>query len=163
MLVVSDTSAISNLALLGLLNSLREQFGSVVIPDAVTEELAALQNADATRLIGEALRFGWLESVTLTYEEQVFASTLGLDRGESEAIALAKTRSAELLCIDEAEGRAVAMGLDINVKGVLGILLDEKAAGRISQIGPHLDKLQEYCGFFISAALKARVLGLAGE
>ena len=73
------------------------------------------------------------------------------------------TRSADLLCIDEAAGRAVAMELNLHVKGVLGLLLDEKAAGRISRIEPLLDKLQIELGFFISAGLRSRVLGLAGE
>lgn len=161
MLIVSDTSAISNLALIGLLSSLREQFGKVVMPEAVARELTALSDASASKMVQDALGLGWLETVNLTDEERVFADSLRLDRGESEAIALAKTRSAELLCIDEAAGRAVA--LELNVKGVLGILLDEKTAGRIAQIRPLLDKLQKDCGFFISAALKARVLGLAGE
>lgn len=163
MLVVSDTSAISNLALLGLLNSLREQFGKVIMPEAVACELLALVDTHASGLIQEALRFGWLETMTLTGEERAFANTLRLDLGESEAIALAKMRSAELLCIDEAAGRAVAMDLNLKVRGVLGILLDEKAAGRIARIEPLLDKLQREHGFFISAGLRSRVLGLAGE
>lgn len=163
MLVVSDTSAISNLALLGLLNSLRAQFGKVVMPEAVACELLALADAPALGLIQDALRFGWLETVTLKDDERDFAASLKLDLGESEAIALAKMRSAELLCIDEAAGRAVAMDLNLNVRGVLGILLDEKASGRISMIKPLLDKLQRECGFFIDAGLRSRVLGLAGE
>lgn len=163
MLIVSDTSAISNLALIGLLSSLREQFGKVVMPEAVARELTAVSDASASKMVQDALGLGWLETVNLTDEERVLADSLRLDRGESEAIALAKTRSAELLCIDEAAGRTVALELNLNVKGVLGILLDEKTAGRIAQIRPLLDKLQKDCGFFISAALKARVLGLAGE
>lgn len=163
MLLVSDTSAISNLALLGLLHSLREQFGKVVIPEAVACELTALADAPASEHIRDAVRFGWLETVTLTAEEQAFAGKLNLDPGESKAISLAMTRSADLLCIDEAAGRAVAMELNLHVKGVLGPLLDEKAAGRISRIEPLLDKLQIELGFFISASLRNRVLGLAGE
>ena len=163
MLVVSDTSAISNLALLGLLHSLREQFGKVVMPEAVAHELASLADAPALSLIQDASLAGWLETVVLTDEEQAFAGTLKLDPGESEAISLARTRSADLLCMDEAAGRAVAMGLNLKVKGVLGILLDEKAAGRVSLIEPLLDKFQSEHGFFIRADLRKRVLEVAGE
>ncbi len=163
MLVVSDTSAISNLALLGLLSSLKEQFGKVVIPVAVARELAALTDAAALEMIREAVLLGWLETITLTDEENLFASTLRLDAGESEAISVARIRSADLLCMDEATGRAIAMGLKLSVKGILGILLDEKAAGRIPTIKPLMDKLQKEHGFFISPALRTRVLSLAGE
>lgn len=104
-----------------------------------------------------------METLTLTQEERDFATSLRLDLGESEAIALAKMRSADLLCIDEAAGRAVAMDFNIKVRGVLGILMDEKAAGRISKVESLLDKLQSEHGFFISAGLRSRVLGLAGE
>lgn len=51
MLVVSDTSAISNLALLGLLHSLQEQFERVVMPEAVANELAVLADEAAAESI----------------------------------------------------------------------------------------------------------------
>jgi predicted nucleic acid-binding protein len=41
---VSNTSPISNLALIGRLDLLREQFGKILIPRAVERELQALSN-----------------------------------------------------------------------------------------------------------------------
>jgi predicted nucleic acid-binding protein len=44
MLVVSDTSPLSNLALIGRLDLLREQFSEVLMPPAVSHELSALRD-----------------------------------------------------------------------------------------------------------------------
>ena len=47
MLVVSDTSALSNLAIIGRLPLLREQFTEVRMPPAVASELTALRDTAA--------------------------------------------------------------------------------------------------------------------
>ena len=49
MLVTSNTSPICNLAMIGRLDLLRDQFGSVWIPDAVRIELDRLSNPAASR------------------------------------------------------------------------------------------------------------------
>jgi len=46
-----------------------------------------------------------------------------LDKGESEAIALALQAQADWTLLDEKEGRRVAKSLGLRVTGVLGILL----------------------------------------
>ncbi len=51
-----------------------------------------------------------------------------LDPGEAEAIALAQELKADLVLLDEAEGRAEALRLGLPVSGTVGML--EKAADR---------------------------------
>src|SRR5438552_2544298 len=47
MLVVSNTSPLSNLAILNRLDILREQFGHLLVPTAVQRELSQLSNPEA--------------------------------------------------------------------------------------------------------------------
>ncbi len=163
MFVVSDTSIISNMAIVGLLDVLKNQCGTVTIPTAVERELSALNREHAQVAIQSAIESGWLIVATLTADEAVFASSLKLDPGESEAIALAKARDATLLCMDERRGRAKALALGLPLVGILGLLLREKKDGRLAVVKPHLIRLVEESNFFISASLLSEALELAGE
>jgi hypothetical protein len=61
MRTVSDTSPISNLAIIGQLNLLREQFGTVWIPQAVYEECGRMPQASARESILQAIGGEWLK------------------------------------------------------------------------------------------------------
>jgi len=56
MLVVSDTSPLSNLAIIGRLELLRAQFNEVTMPPAVTRELAMLGDTVAQFVLSKARR-----------------------------------------------------------------------------------------------------------
>lgn len=163
MFVVSDTSVISNMAIVGLLEVLKNQCGTVTIPEAVERELSSLSVERAVSAIQTALENGWLKVTSLVSEESAFALTLNLDAGESEAISLAKSRGATLLCMDERRGRAKARELGLPLVGIIGLLLREKKDGRLGALKPHLSALMDQSNFFISATLMAEVLELAGE
>jgi predicted nucleic acid-binding protein len=47
--------------------------------------------------------------------------------------------------------------------GVVGILLEAKAAGHTARVSPHLDALRNAAGFFLSDALYQEVLQRANE
>ena len=66
-----------------------------------------------------------------------------LDRGEAEAIILAKELSADRLLIDEKAGRNVSKRLKLKIIGTLGILLLAKEERLIPQIAETIDKLKE--------------------
>jgi predicted nucleic acid-binding protein len=87
MRVVSDTSPISNLAIIGRLDLLKRRYDVVYIPLAVAQELSALSHPGAQSAIAAALAEGWL----LEASAPVSTSNLPfpLDPGEKEAIALA--------------------------------------------------------------------------
>ena len=89
MLVVSNTSPIMNLAVLGLLDLLRQQFREVIVPDAVIEELRLDTDFPGTENIRRAISEGWLHEEKVENQQVVLALRRELDNGEAEAIALA--------------------------------------------------------------------------
>ena len=58
--------------------------------------------------------------------------------GEAEAIALATDLNADIVLIDEQEGRQLASRTGLAVTGVLGILLRAKRAGEIAAVKPEM-------------------------
>lgn len=86
----------------------------------------------------------------------------GLDRGESEAIALALEIRAGLLLVDELAARKLARQHGLAITGVVGVLIDAKDAGLVVAIKPLLAKLVA-AGFYCGPRLIAQALELAGE
>ena len=84
-----------------------------------------------------------------------------LDRGEAEALALAKQLDAVAL-IDERRGRKVAAKQGIRITGSSAILIKAKLAGVIDEVAPLIDKLAMH-GYRMSDDLKRDVLNKAGE
>jgi len=129
MRVVSDTSPINYLTLIGLERLLPTLFGRVIIPVAVQDELKA---PGAPAQILEMLdRSGdWLEAVSApSLSDPILA---GLDPGEKEAICLAISMKADLILLDEAQGRrAAAEHFGLTVTGTLGVLDRGARAGLI--------------------------------
>lgn len=163
MLVVSDTSALSNLAIIGRLDLLREQFGIVNLPPAVERELAALRDNIARQRLAHAVSAGWLVTLPLSASAPFPAELNDLDAGETEALRLALSISADRVLMDEQEGRQRAAALGIRTIGVLGVLITARKAGTISNLKTEIDNLRREAGFFISPALEAQVLSAVGE
>ena len=65
MLVVCDTSPLSNLAIIGRLGLLREQFGVVRMPSRVARELTALRHTAGQSALANAIQEGWLIEMPL--------------------------------------------------------------------------------------------------
>ena len=86
-----------------------------------------------------------------------------LDRGETEALALALTIHADAVLIDESTGRAAAIEFGLTPIGVLGILVRAKRHGHLAAVSPVVDALLARANFRASAELVSEVLRLAGE
>jgi len=84
--VVSNTSPISNLALIGRLDLLRGQFGKILIPEAVERELQALSNPQAKTAIAAALSQGWLEVQSVGAIPLIRLLEVSLHEGESKLL-----------------------------------------------------------------------------
>ena len=106
MIVVSDTSPITNLAAIARVDLLQQLYEKVVIPSAVYRELTmAGEEIPGSR---EVQTFDWITVRSVSNSEFVVALQNQLDEGEAEAIALAIELKAEWLLIDEELGRRVA-------------------------------------------------------
>jgi predicted nucleic acid-binding protein len=159
-IVVSNTSPLTNLAAIGRLQLIERLHGRIHIPQAVFDELHA--NGRQWPGAAEVAAAPWI--VKHRNEAAALGRALSqhLGPGESEAIALAVELKADLVLLDDRDARAAASGLGLRVGGVCGILLRAKAAGEIPSVGPELDRLRGI-GFYLTAATRKHVLELAGE
>jgi hypothetical protein len=161
LIVVSDTSAVLNLARVGRLGFLVSLYRQVLIPPAVYQELMASKD-DLSAAIDRACN-SWLKVEAPKDRDRVRSLCNDLDPGEAESIVLALDRQADLLLVDERRGRRVAAGLGVGTTGLLGVLAEAKRSGLIDRVKPILDELIQDARFRIGADLYAHVLAELGE
>lgn len=160
MRVVSDTSPICNLAIIGRLELLRRRYGTVVIPIEVANELSALSHTLARERINTAITAGW---IVIKPSPKMLQLPYPLDAGEAAAIALARAEQSDILLMDEKHGRIAARSVGIKVAGVLGELIYAKRAGLIPLLKPEIDLLRKEARFFIALDVERLVLTEVGE
>lgn len=118
MLVVSDTTPLNYLILIGVQDVLAALYGSVLVPTQVIEEL--------TRPRAPALVQAWASKppVWLQVKEGDASLYPLLDLGEAAALALAVESHADALLADDAEARLMAKTVGIVAIGTLGVLAE---------------------------------------
>ena len=123
MLIVSDTTPIISLIKAKHLELLETMFQTVMIPQAVYDELVCnTRFADEADVVKQS-RFLKVIAVQNMSSVAEIRQSEKLDAGESEAIVLSKEQSADVLLMDEHRGRQAAKRLGINITGTVGILL----------------------------------------
>jgi predicted nucleic acid-binding protein len=160
MIIVSNTSPISNLAAIGQLTLLQQLYGNLFIPPKVYQEILACGSTDPGTLALQTV--DWIQVISVTNFDLVDTLQKILDPGEAEAIALAVELNADRLIIDERKGRNEAIKSRLQVTGLLGIVLAAKQKGIIPLVKPILDDLTAN-GFWIRKPLCAEILSIAGE
>ena len=159
--VVSNSSPLMNLAIIGHLNLLQELFVHITVPQEVFRELtvegAGKPGAD---LVTHAK---WIHVASVSNRELCHALNRELDLGESAAIALALEQGADLVLLDETDARNVAEFHGLRKTGVLGILMRAKSRQLISEIRPLMERLRDEAHFWIKPALYDRILAEANE
>ncbi len=158
MIVVSDTSPITNLIKIGRLELLRGLFGEVVVPPEVFEELCILPAQAALLSKTDWLRVEIPQNPLLL--EQLLEQ---LDIGEAASIVVALQLHADLLLMDERKGRRAASALGIKITGLLGIFLRAKEKGLIASVGAVIDELASQTNFRVSTRVIEEALRLSGE
>lgn len=158
MQVVSNTSPILNLAIINQLDLLRQQFDKVIIPNAVLEELRVSENCPGSATIQSAIESGWIEIRENCDQRLTQLLRQTLDRGESEAIALALELKADWTLLDGREGRKTAKSLGLQVTGILGILLRAKQDDQLGSLSVAINDLINKAGFRIAPDLLKRIL-----
>ncbi len=160
MIVVSDTSCISNLLIINELDLLRKIYSQIFIPPAVYNEILALEKG------GKDLNYfksqEWIISKTDFTKNISLLPPKNIDPGEAEAIDLAIYLKAERLLIDERKGSVLAKKLGITTIGLLGILKIAKENHLILSVKKLLDQLIEN-NFWISNELYHIVLKSTNE
>ena len=153
MIVVSDTSPITTLLSVGEADLLTTLFGEVIIPEAVRDEL----------LRGHDSLPSWLrvEAVKNLDEAQRLAELV--DRGEAEAIELAKELRAARLLIDERKGRRLAEQESVPVIGLVGVVLLAKTMGMIPSARELLLRLEQQAGMYLAEDIREQALRSVGE
>ena len=149
MIVVSDTTPINHLILVGKIFVLPALLGKVIIPFAVFQELQANKTPKVVKEFIENCP-EWLE---VRQARVLFDIDLDeLDAGEREAIVLAEELNADVLLMDERSGRKVALERNLPVVGTLSIL--ERAAEKgLLDFSDTLQRLKA-TGFFIAPELE---------
>lgn len=163
MRVVSNTSPVCNLAVIDRLDLLRRKFGKVVIPEAVARELSALDHAGGRANIEAALRDGWLVVERVSDRRLLPILRRRIDEGEAEAIELARQTDADLLILDDLDARRIASEEGLPYTGLLGLLAEERMAGRLPSLEDEIKRLRDECRFFVSADLETKLLRGVGE
>ncbi len=152
MLVVSDTSPINYLVLIGHDDVLPRLFSRVLTVPAV---LAELSHAGSPALVRQwaSTPPKWLEVRAPTSLQP----TLRLGRGEVEALSLASEMKADAVLIDERKGAQAAAALGLLVTGTLGVLQLAGERGLVSL--PDAIGALRATTFRVSDELLAAVLG----
>ncbi len=160
-LIVADAGPLIGLATAGQLEVLRGLFDQVLIPRAVLEELQLDASRPGSMILSHAEKEGWLSTADAPESTNLARLTELLNRGEAEAIVLARSKKIKLL-IDERRGREVARRRGVTVIGTGGVLLLAKQVDVIDQIAPIIDELASH-GYRLSDELRRELLRLAGE
>lgn len=115
--IVSDATALIVLAKLSRTALLKLLFTSVIIPHHVKEEILQKNDYDCSVWDDPFFIVSHVTDTLLLGSLELF-----LDKGESEAITLAKELSLPLL-IDEKKGRKIAQTMHIEVIGLVGLIV----------------------------------------
>lgn len=156
MIVVSDSSPLIALCRIGKLNLLHDLFGKLIIPDAVWLEVVESDPGKAG--VREIFEATWIEQQTVKDRPLVNLLRQDLGAGESEAIVLARECCADVLLMDERRGREAAKRLGLTCTGLIGILLEARRRGVVSDPASIAQDLRDIAGFWISDELMALLL-----
>lgn len=158
-LVVSNTSPLLYLHQIRQLNLLRSLFGTIVVPRAVADELAA--GSEQGHDVPELASCHWLR-IQSPPEAQVLPAVIDLGRGEAEVLAFGLAAPDTLLLLDDGLARRIAALNGLSFTGTLGLLVKAKQEGLVAQLAPVLEELGRTT-IWLSPELLTWALQEAGE
>ena len=152
---VVNASPLIVLDRLGQLDLLAHLGNTLVVPGGVLAEISR-----GPRPIAPS-RLGAFRTATVEVIDPLVAGW-DLGRGESEVLTCAASEHADVAVLDDRSARRCATALGLATHGTLHVLLQAKKAGLIPAVAPMIDRARAE-GLFLSDALVAKVLLLAGE
>lgn len=153
MIIVSDTSPLNYLILIGQIDLLPRLFDQIIIPEAVYDELS---NVAAPQRVQDwiAVIPKWLILSTVSQSGDAIVDQL--DPGERAAILLAQQLNADLVLLDDMKARRIATERGLVITGVLGIL-DQAATMKLIDLTDAVQSLRN-TSFWVSDALIQKLL-----
>ena len=156
-IVISNATPIISLCSVQHEHILKELFNHIVIPEAVEDELRVLERPGS-----DFSDNSWVEVEAVKNEDLVHLLMKDLDRGESETIALAKQRKADIVIIDEIAGYQIAKHFELPVVRTLSVMKTAKERGIIKKIAPLLSEMVQK-GRWYSTDVIEKFLKIVGE
>ncbi len=125
--IVADSTSLIGLERINQLKLLPNLFEPFLIPPEVAREVG--------------FSFDWLTVETPVNDTLVASLNLAVDRGEAEAIALAREKGWRVL-LDDRQARSVAKQMGLRIIGTVGALILAKQQSIIPALKPLLDELE---------------------
>lgn len=153
MIIVSNTSPINYLVLIGEIDLLPQLFTQIIIPQMVYSELSDLKAPTPVQ--------SWIKTPPNWLIIQSFNADSDqimelLDPGESAAILLSEQLKADLILLDDMKARRIAKDRGLTVTGILGIL-DQAATMKLINVSIAIKNLQN-TSFWASQSLFQNLL-----
>ena len=160
MIVIADTTPLSELAKVGQMNLLRDLFGQVIIPQEVYNEVTTGTHPAAI----EVPLAIWIQVRSISDRQKLLELriTTKLGLGECAAMILAEELGAGRLLVDDLPARRVAESRNLPLIGTVGTLLLAKQKGLIPNVKDVLDALIAQ-GARISQRVYQEALAIATE
>jgi predicted nucleic acid-binding protein len=154
--IVSDAGPLIVLLEINKHSILKELFGIVKVPTAVYSEITVKEQEKAV-----FSKVEWLKPVKVKKDNDYKLLEELVDRGEAEAITLAKQQKLPLL-VDDAKARKYAHLLNVEVMGTLGLLKLAKNRRVISSVKTAIREMLAR-GYYVDSRLVAKLLEDVGE
>lgn len=158
MLIVSDTSCITNLIQINQFNLLSAIYTQIIITPIVKKELQQFH-----LFSDETIKKLKLDIQTPINIAAVNELMLQLDAGESESIILAEELKADFLLADERKATRIANERGLTTIGLFGVILLAKQNNHIESVKLLLNDLRSKTTFHFSDSLYNKIIQLAGE
>lgn len=147
--VIVDTTCFILLDKIGELSILQKAFGSVATTDIIAKEF------------GKPFP-DWVNILSVSNQHYLHLLQSEVDEVEASAIALSLEHERTLLILDDWKARRLATKLSLDFTGTLGVLLNAKSLGLLSEVKSIVLKIQE-TNFRFSEEIKNEILKKAGE
>jgi hypothetical protein len=142
------------------LDTLFRLYSELMIPKAVADEIGTKPGKENDQ-VQALLKKGTLQLRQVS--SKILAELpIDLGRGERETIALAIDSGADLVILDNQQGRLVSRDKGLSVTGTVGVLIEAKERGFIPSLRPEMDRLIE-AGMWINEVFYHRILKEYGE
>jgi len=163
-MIVSNSTPLIWLAKIGKLNLLKNFFKTVMIPEAVYDEVVTKginEKAPDAFIVENAVKEGWIKIRTIKGIRKL--EKFGLHKGEVDTISLAAKLKSEVL-VDETHARLAAKALNIKPKGTIYILI-RALKEKIINYDEYIDLLEKLVksGFRMSDELYLEAVRIGRE